>query len=190
MSEKRRLEVDLGELAVAMDSYSYGMNYYLDLETGRVVMVTDETDRELEEILDKICDEDGEQVTSLADYLQGRDDMRDWVKESLLEAGLVEQGDGTRFIGVEPDDSRQGYRDMERFIATVDDPRLQDHLWSAIRGRRAFRYFKDVLLDHPAVRERWFEFKGDQIWQRMLDWLDYLGIEPISSDTLQEEGDV
>ncbi|MGW7006273.1 UPF0158 family protein [Streptomyces sp. NPDC054933] len=44
--------------------------------------------------------------------------------------------------------SREGYRDMERFIAPLDDA-LADRLRIAISGRRAFRRFKDVLADEP-----------------------------------------
>jgi hypothetical protein len=67
---------------------------------------------------------------------------------------------------------------MEAFIITVGNPRLQERLERAIRGRGAFRYFKDVLLDYPAERERWFQFKQDRLHQRMLDWLEEQGITP------------
>jgi hypothetical protein len=41
--------------------------------------------------------------------------------------------------------SRDGYRDMERFIGTVRDPGRADRLEIAISGRGAFRRFKDIL---------------------------------------------
>jgi hypothetical protein len=46
-------------------------------------------------------------------------------------------------------------------------------------GRGAFRYFKDVLLDYPAERERWFQFKRERLQQRILDWLEAHGITPL-----------
>ena len=168
---------------IALSSDSYELHHYLDLETGRVVMVDDEIRGRLEEIYGEIYDLEGNRVVSLEKHLQGRDDLMGWVKEMLLEADRVEQGYGERFISVERDDPHQDYRDMERFIATVEDPDLQDRLWRAIRGRGAFRYFKDVLYDYPDVRQRWFEFKDARTWQRTLDWLDYFGIEPITSDS-------
>ena len=42
----------------------------------------------------------------------------------MLEADRVEQGYGTRYIRVERDDPSGDYRDMERFIGTVEDDRM------------------------------------------------------------------
>ena len=67
---------------------------------------------------------------------------------------------------------------MEAFNATVRNRRLQEQLERAIGGCGAFRYFKDVLLDHPAERERWFQFKQDRLHQRILVWFEAQGITP------------
>jgi hypothetical protein len=67
---------------------------------------------------------------------------------------------------------------MERFVATVRNDRLRDRLWQAIQGRGAFRYFKDVLAEYPAERERWFAFKDRCIYERISWWLESEGIEP------------
>jgi hypothetical protein len=105
-----------------------------------------------------------------------------------LEADQVEAQYGSRYIGVPQADSHEGYRDMEDFIVTVEDERLQDQLWRAISGRGAFRYFKDVLHDHFHERERWFAFKDARLKQRVLDWLESEGIEPVI-ELLAEEID-
>lgn len=68
---------------------------------------------------------------------------------------------------------------MAEFITTVRSPRLQERLERAIRGRGAFRHFKDVLLDFPTERERWFQFKHEQLHQRILDWLEAEEITPL-----------
>ena len=68
---------------------------------------------------------------------------------------------------------------MQAFIETVASPRLQDRLWAAIRGRGAFRGFKDVLASYTAERERWFTFKDDRVRLRVLEWLADEGIELI-----------
>ena len=86
-------------------------------------------------------------------------DLSEWEVEALLEANAVELGFGSRYVAVPESDSRAGYRDMERFISTVDDAELRDRLWRANEGRGPFRYFKDVLASHPRERERWFAYK-------------------------------
>ena len=102
--------------------------------------------------------------------------MHDWQKERLKEVDLVESGYGSRFITIPPESSHLGCEDMLEFILTVQNPRLQERLEDAISGRGAFRRFKDLLLNYPAERERWFKFKRERIGQRMLAWLEEKGI--------------
>jgi hypothetical protein len=48
----------------------------------------------------------------------------------------------------------------------------------AITGRGAFRRFKDVLLDYPRERERWFAFRDALMAERVREWLAEHDIEP------------
>lgn len=186
--EMRRIEIDLADLMIAFESASYEMHYYLDLETGQVLWISDEIDRELETIYHQaeqaIDAESGEDLDPVAAIEAS--DLSDWEKEAALEAYQVERGFGTRYVSVPEADSREGYRDMQDFIATVRDERLQDLLWGVIRGRGAFRRFKDVLAEHPRERERWFEFKDQRLEERVLEWLEYEDIEPILAEPLAE----
>ncbi len=174
----RRLKVDLVELMTVFDSTWGEMNHYLDLETGQVATVSGETRRQLEAIYEEAHDPAEKKDFDLGDFLQ-QSDLPDWQKEALLEADQVEAGYGTRYIAVPAADSGEGYRDMEDFIATVKDDRLQDYLWRAIAGRGAFGRFKDILHSHFHERERWFEFQETRQLQRMMEWLEAEGIEPI-----------
>ena len=175
---KRKVNLDLDELAIALDTDFSELHQYLDLETGRIVAIMEEITWELEEILEEIYDEDGNRVVTLEDYLQQRDDP-DWQKEMMLEADRVEQGDGTRYIRVERDDPYGDYRDMERFIGTVGDARLRERLWNAIQGRGVFRRFKDLLARHPQVEEAWFDFKDARLQKQVANWLETHDTEPV-----------
>ena len=73
-------------------------------------------------------------------------------------------------------ESYEGYRDMQAFIATVEDDHLSELLKVAINGKGAFRRFKDVLLNYPEERERWFQFKDDRMKERALEWLDDIDV--------------
>lgn len=174
---KRKLNVDYGQLEMAFEDATFENRYFLDLETGKVIWIIDETSSHLEELYEEIYDPDSEEPVDLAQALQDYD-LDDWQKELLLEADRVEIGYGTRYIRVPQADSHEGYRDMQAFIHTVDDERLQDHLWRAISGRGAFRHFKDVLADHYRERKRWFAFQRERLQGRIEDWLDSQGIEP------------
>jgi hypothetical protein len=176
---KRQVNVNVDELAFALNTDFSELHQYLDLETGRIVPILDELSRELEKIYDEIYDETGNRLVTLEEYLQQRDDP-DWQKEMILEAARVEQGYGTRYIRVERDDPYGDYRDMERFIGTVEDARLRERLWNAILGRGAFRRFKDLLARHPKVEEAWFDFKDARLQKRVANWLAYHELEPVS----------
>ena len=51
---RRKLEVDLEELAAALDDTSGPVKYYLDLEIGEVVLVTEEVRDNLNDIYEGI----------------------------------------------------------------------------------------------------------------------------------------
>jgi hypothetical protein len=173
----RQLKIDLSELELAFDSGSEMISYYLDLETGEVISVSDEERSLLEGIYESYYDEQTQTVDWEAAFQE--EHVPDWQRELLQDADRVEVGFGSRFIAIPSEDSHEGYRDMEAFIATVRSPRLQERLERAISGRGAFRYFKDVLLDYPAEQERWFQFQRVRLHRRITDWLEEQGITPL-----------
>ena len=174
--------MDLVDLADAFDDASGEVSAYLDLDAGEVVRVTEEVRQELEAVYAELSEEpvdEGAYRAAFAAALEQRSPPS-WMRALLEEADAVEGGLGTRFIRVPAADSREGYGDMEAFIETVASPRLQERLWAAIRGRGAFRRFKDALAGHPDERERWFAFKHDRLRERVQAWLADEGIEPIA----------
>jgi uncharacterized protein UPF0158 len=85
----------------------------------------------------------------------------------------------TEYLRVDPVSSREQYRWMERFIATVEESELRDQLVRAIDGKGAFRRFKDVLMSFPVDRERWFSFRSERLRSCMEAWLAAHGIEAL-----------
>lgn len=179
---RRKLKIDMMDLELAFESRDdlFDDDYFLDLETGDVIMATGEEDRLLEEIYELYSDPDTGEVdwpTVLAQL-----DIPEWQKEPLIVGDQIEAGFGTRYIRIPHVESRDGYYDMVAFIRTVSNPRLQSCLERAISGRGAFRYFKDDLLDYPKERERWFRFQDERMRERILDWLESEGVEPIEGN--------
>ena len=104
------------------------------------------------------------------------------------------------YLRVDPVSSREQYRWMERFIATVEEsasptaPRgsgataqfpapggeFRTKLVQAIDGKGAFRRFKDVLMAFPVERERWFTFRSERLRTCMEAWLETHGLEAIA----------
>jgi hypothetical protein len=102
----------------------------------------------------------------------------EWTCYLDLETGEVRMVPvNRRLIHVDPLGSEVEYRWMAEFTGTVRDARLRDRLEVALDGRGAFRRFKNVLLDFPGERERWFAFRDERLHAAARDWLGELGIE-------------
>jgi hypothetical protein len=99
--------------------------------------------------------------------------------ELPLSIAEIEEDQTGRFLGIDPEDPHEGYRDMEEFIPTVADSRRRELLHVAIAGKGAFRRFKDVLIQAPQERERWFRFQEERVKSRLRAWLAANGIEAL-----------
>jgi hypothetical protein len=144
MEKKKTLKIVLDELYDAMENNSYEVEYYLDLETGEILFVS-----------------------------EGMDDEETGKLKNQIEEELG------RYEPIPKVESYEGYRDMQSFIATVEDDHLGELLEVAINGKGAFRRFKDVLLNYPKEREKWFEFRDGRMEERALKWLESIGVSLI-----------
>jgi hypothetical protein len=178
MTEKRRLKVDMDALAGVFELHFDEINSYLDLETGEVLQVNNETYRLLERLYEESYTGAEEQATPLETLLAQHPEIQDWEKETLLEADRVERGFGKRIVAIDPE-PYSDYNDMESFVYTVADARLANELEYAIRGRGAFRRFKDILARHPQLQNAWYAFQDAQIKKRVRELLEVFGIEPV-----------
>ena len=75
----------------------------------------------------------------------------------------------------------EGYRDMELFIASVEDPGRAERLAVAIKGRGAFRRFKDVAC-WPGELERWHALSEERQRGRARSWLAAAGYRVLPVD--------
>ena len=101
-----------------------------------------------------------------------RDDEGIWPSEDEIDAGL----DAGHLIPIEPLGSSVEYGWMAEFAASVADARPRERLELAQAGRGAFRRFKNVLLDHPAERARWFAVRDARLREAAREWLAEQGI--------------
>jgi hypothetical protein len=98
-------------------------------------------------------------------------------------------------LPIDPIETRTRFRWMEEFIHTVHSVTAQSALRHALRQRKPFHGFKDVLVEYPAVREQWFNFEAGQIRREAielvesLDWeiLEVIDTRPLQSSPSQPE---
>jgi hypothetical protein len=79
--------------------------------------------------------------------------------------------DDERWLWVDCEGSRAGYRDMERFTAGIDDPEAAAQLRRTLDGRGAFGRFKRRLTRWPDLEEQWYAYSEERKRGRARAWL-------------------
>jgi hypothetical protein len=144
------------------DSDEYGN--WVDLQTGSVVRLA-------HSLISAIEEGDEEALESMAD----------WEKEEVEIAKVIVADSGERFVGAPDKFDFHEYRQMERFIGTVEDSAAAEQLWRAIKGDGAFRYFKDTASRLGVLKE-WYHYRDNAIKEFVRDWAEAHQI-PIVDDT-------
>ena len=170
----RRMKIKLGDLILAREMSDGESSHYLDTETGSLLLVTYDNRRAMETISATLPEE-----WTMEEFEEAveQTELNDYEKESVICAAHVDAAVDDRYIEVEPEERQQAFADMEEFIGGIEDDDLQDQLDEAIRGRGAFRRFKDILLEYPHLRDEWFRFRNEQQQERAMEWLRAEGIE-------------
>jgi len=124
--KKKTLKIDLDELCSAMDNSSYENEYYLDLETGEILFLSEYMDDEEMENLRERIDEEPDRYEPIpkAESHEGYEDMRDFIASvenehlaELLEVAINGKGAFRRFKDV-----LLGYpEERERWFQFKDD---------------------------------------------------------------------
>jgi hypothetical protein len=143
------------EMDMQMDEY----NKYLNKETGEIVTVSTE---------DLSIAEDSEEDEDFSQY-------PDWQRESLQEALNVIAHWG-KYIGLPDKWEIHEYDIMERFCSSIENNRISDALYSAIKGKGAFRRFKDTLQRY-GIEQKWYSFHEKALRDIAIRWCEDEGIE-------------
>jgi len=128
------VQVKLQNILEGMDFQSDEQSSFLNLTTGEVVSITDEELRAAEN------DE------PLADFPE-------WQHDAIRIAGEIIETD--HYLPLPDRFEIHEYQIMERFCLSMDDEDIRDDLCNAIRGRGAFRYFKDRIHAY-GMAEEWY----------------------------------
>jgi len=159
----KRKQVEVAEITEAMEIERTVNEYYLDCDTGEVVVVP-------EEIYDEL----------LSDTVDP-DDMSDWERDLLPIARAAEE-DSNRYAWIPTIEAGEMYELMQRFTSEREDAELQRLLEVALDGKGAFGRFRRVIADYPEEREEWFRKKDDALQVMARDWLSSLNADKKRED--------
>jgi hypothetical protein len=94
-----------------------------------------------------------------------------WTSDAGIDGKPVDL-DELDLIPVDPLPSYAWYQDMADFSEGISDETAARRLGRAIRGRGAFRRFKDELYEeYPDLVAVWHAFRGARAERRAVEWL-------------------
>ncbi len=158
----KRLNIDIMEVAAAMESERLVNEYFLDTETGDVIIIPEELNWAASE-----SDVDP-------------DEIPEWEQELLTIARAVESG-SSRYVCIPEVEAYEIYELMQQFVSNREDEELQRLLWVALDGKGAFGRFRRVLGEYPEERDEWHHGKDEAMRTLAQQWLTSLDIEVTSN---------
>src|SRR5215467_14293212 len=144
------LRVKLSDIVEGLEFQSDECFSYLNTATGEVVSVTTEELRAAEE------DEPLE-------------DFPEWQHDAIRIAREILETD--HYLPLPTTFDIHEYSIMERFCLSVDDEDIRDDLCNAIRGRGAFRYFKDRVQLY-GLAEEWYRYRDAALREIAIVWCE------------------
>ena len=146
------LPVKLSDVVDHMDMCSEEDRDYLNRLTGEIVHVSEEYRQDDED------DEDDEEL----------DDAPDWEKEE--RAKIKEALESEDYVALPGKFEIHEWSIMEDFARSVEDDAASEELQAALRGRGAFRYFKDTIR-RLGIQSDWYQFRDEAFKEIAREWL-------------------
>jgi hypothetical protein len=154
-------KVKLTDLIEALELAADETSYYLDRETGKVHLLTDDDLR--------LAEDDEEQ-----------DDLPDWQREQVELARKIVADEGKRYLDLPSKFDVHDWEIMDRFSLSIEDAPTREDLHRSIRGAGAFRMFKR-LLDEYDLWDAWNRFQQAELRQMAIEWCEENGLEYVDS---------
>ncbi len=143
------------DIVDAMQMQSEGMSYYLNKKTGEIFPISDEE-------MDAV-----ENDESIEDTLK-------WQEEGLkIAKEILETND---YIPLPSQLDIHEYEIMEKFCLSIKGREISDDLQEAIKGRGAFRQFKDKIQQH-GIEQDWYQHKDVVYLAIAKEWCEEHKIE-------------
>lgn len=148
-------------------------DYFLDLETGAIMTISNEMLEKAEATLYKSDSAPIANEKEIDEY-----DMPEWIEKEVELAVRIFSSEKDRYVRIPERESSDAYNLMKIFTEGVDELRPHDELLSALGSPNAFSRFKKALSAFPSYREKWFAFNAKAMKKTISDWLESIDIKP------------
>ncbi len=125
---------------------------------------------DLEEIATALADQDDYEHRWLIDPQTG--EIAFWTADTGIDGQTPVDLDELDLVCIHPLPSYVWYQDMADFADGITDERAGQRLARAIRGKGAFRRFRDELHEeYPHLLPAWYAFRDIRPQRRAVEWL-------------------
>lgn len=149
-------KVKLHDLVEGLEFESDIQSSYVDRETGEVLVIMKEF------------------LSYAEEEAAPEDSAPQWQVDAYQEALQVVQNPD-RYLRVPSQFEIHEYSIMEDFCHSVEDQKIRNELLNAIRGRGAFRYFKDTIYRY-GIQDSWDTFRDEALRDIAKEWCEDNGI--------------
>jgi hypothetical protein len=95
-----------------------------------------------------------------------------WTSDTGIDGRTPVDVEELDLVGIDPLPSHVWYQDMADFVEQVSDQEAARRLERALRGKGAFRRFKDELhQEYPQLLPAWYAFRDARAQRRAVQWL-------------------
>ena len=103
-------------------------------------------------------------------------DLPEWQRESVEIAEKIMYSSTDDFIRLPNKHDLNEYRIMVLFIMSLELGQMRDELWNAIKGKGAFRSFKNQVNYHGLDKE-WYKYRDEAFMKFAKEWCESCNIE-------------
>jgi hypothetical protein len=144
------VQVKLSQIVEGMEFCADERTFYLDTNTGKIVVVTP----------DELFA--GDEDDPVEDY-------PDWQQEGVQAARSLARGNDGNLLELPGKWDVNEYQLMEDFCLSLPANDSRSALYAAIQGRGAFRRFKDTI-QKIGVADAWYRYRTSHFKTVAIDW--------------------
>jgi hypothetical protein len=162
--------INVDEVQKAMeDTVRDAFDYFLDRETGDIIILSEEIIDRAKALLEEQFDDDMtafEEVEFDSEY-----DIPEWMEDEVeLAVGIFLEEQG-RYVRIPERRPENVFSAMREFTEGLENAVLREELLAILDGKGSFRRFKDALEPHPKERKKWYGFSAKKAKKEIEDWI-------------------
>lgn len=155
------------------DTEREAFEYFLDKQTGEVIILSQDIINLAWEILSESYDDIADFEYVEPDEIP---DIPEWMEDEVELAMIIFVNEHDNYVRIPERTPSKTFQAMMKFTDTVENQTLKDSLRSVLDGTGSFRRFKDILAPHTKEKKLWHGFNAKEAKKEIQEFLYICGI--------------